>query len=288
MADQFTKGTGQPQTSGFTPQEEEAGAAFGLDAGWAGEMYQATAPTYAPPQRTSGWGGGYWSHPRSMGLPVPTDTGQRKVVDAFVDLTTMGPDKVSNLQKRLYDAGFYDASYYKRNGPKIHFGQLDDALVSAYSDVIRQSMRSKKPLNDIVNEGIQKGYGEQEAQQATSKPPPLTVQLTDSNDLLAVADATARKLLGRKLTDAELRNYVDSFHSMEAASQQAKYNAEYSSGYDEASGSFRGPGGTITAPPTPDAYAMEKLKADNPQDAANVEMEHGMDVFNQLLRGQGG
>src|SRR5438105_1606978 len=140
MADQFTKGTGQPQTSGFTPQEEEAGAAFGLNAGWAGEMYQATAPTYAPiPNNYAprGWG---WASTHSY-LPTPTDTGQRKVVDAFVDLTTMGPDQVGNLQQRLYDAGFYDASYYKRNGPKIHFGSLDDALVSAYSDVIRQSMR---------------------------------------------------------------------------------------------------------------------------------------------------
>lgn len=282
MANQFSNQQGQQSSSGFTAQEEQSAVAFGLSPSEAGLTYQSSHPQFS--QGLEAGPGGPLQGPFIM-----APGGTKKVVDFFVDLTNMGPDELTALQKRMYDAGLYDASYYKANGPKIRYGQLDDGTIGAAKDLVAQSSRSNGKLtpDDILAQDTQQGYGKtMEGQGATTgKPPPLTVQLTSTQDLLATVDATARKLIGRKLTDNELRNFVDSYHSMEANAQQAKYNQQYSQGFDATTGSYRGPGGTVEAPPTPDAYAISQLRQNDPADVKNVEMEHGMDVFNSLLKG---
>lgn len=281
MADQFTQGQGQP-SSGFTAQEEQTAVAFGLSPSEAGLTYQAQHPSFS--QGIDAGPGGPLQGPFIM-----APGSQKKVVDAFVDLSNMGPEELQSLQKRMYDAGLYDASYYKPKGPNIHYGQLDDATIGAYKGLIAASARSNGKLtpDDILKQGIDQGYGKANEQQAQPKPPPLTIQLTNPDDLLSTVDTVARKLIGRKLSDGELRAFVESYHSMEATAQQQKYQQTYGGAYDETTGSFRGPGGTVTAPPDPQSYAIAQLRQNNPQDARNVEMEHGYDVFHSLIGGNG-
>lgn len=275
MANQFLNDTSAQETATtFTKQEEDTAAAFGLNINDAGTMYQDHAPTYGPTPNTFAPGGWGQASTHSY-LPTPTDSGQRKAVDFFTDLSNMGPDELTALQHKMYDAGLYPASVYSKSGnTKVHFGQLDDATIVAAKEMLSQSIRSNGKLTpaDVLKQGMEQGYGQQQ-QAATKKP--LIIELTPAESLLPVADATARKVLGRKLTDAELRHFVDSFHSLQADAQRSKYAAGYNpqtgEPYVDAEGNPTGSGGTVTAAPTSEEYALSQLSQEHPEEVKNVE-----------------
>lgn len=282
----FTRGQDPTQDSlGINDQELILAQSFGLNPTEAASEYTQSHGTYQG--GGSRFASGWWSGAQRNITPPPDK--KRRVVDAYKDLSEMSPDDLVALQHRLYDAGFYADPYYAsgRSGKRPEWGSLDDGTVNAFGESMQRSLRSNGRLtpDEIINDAIGKGGAKGKQDQAQPQRPPLTIQLSNPDDVLAVADATARKVLGRKLTDEELRHYVDTFHSMEANAQQSKYQAEYGGAYDEASGRYMGSGGTITAPPDLSSFIASRERQDHPQEAKNIESMDYAKAFHDLLAG---
>jgi hypothetical protein len=101
---------------------------------------------------------------------------------------------------------------------------------------------------------------------------PLVVSLSHPDDIRDLADRTARKSLGRKLTADQLSNFVSAYQSMQRESQSAAYGADVT-------------GGTVTQAPSPEVFAEGQVESLDPL-AAGAKKE--VEVFKIISGALGG
>jgi hypothetical protein len=99
---------------------------------------------------------------------------------------------------------------------------------------------------------------------------PLVVSLSHPDDIRNLADTTARKTLGRKLTADQLTNFVAAYQNMQRESQAAEYNTT---------------SGSTTAARDPEVFAETQIAALDPLGA---EAKKEVDVFKTISAHLGG
>lgn len=212
---------------------------------------------------------------RSPGQGTTLGAGPSTFGDALLSFYKLPSDQMTTIQQDLLGGGFYPGSYYGTSPKAPTWGSPDEDTAAAYVKALRQAALSGRGLGEVLASAKKSFKG--------PKPRPKVIELTSSTDIAAAADAVARKTIGRKLNGAEISHFIDAYHSMEAASQRAKYTAEGQ--IDPTTGQLSGPGGSYEAPPTvSEASLAYQLRQEHPQEAADVDYQHGVEVFNELLK----
>ena len=151
---------------------------------------------------------------------------------------------ISKLQARMVQAGLLDDDYRD--------GWWDDTSAAAFTHVLSDSNHIGNPdynfaldsrINSLPLEIDPKtGLPRRKTGTGTSKRAPLSLTLSNSDNLAETANEVAQKRLGRTFTNDEMKRFVNSYHATESGAQTSEYNAQ-------------GGGGTTEAPPTPDVAA---------------------------------
>jgi hypothetical protein len=185
-----------------------------------------------------------------------------KVMQAFYALDT---GSLVQLQARLVAAGQLDPC-------KFVPGQPDNATEKAYADVVKRSAFSGRSILSILDESTKavQAMGGIDAL-AKSKRAPLSLDLSNPNDLRRVVMAGAEKVYGHANVDeATIQRIIGAVQSQQAAEQTAKYNGA----------------GAVTQAADPSTTAQNMLEQADPQAAATEQYRsYGDEVFKLLAGG---
>lgn len=182
--------------------------------------------------------------------------------DEYGLLPTNGAD-LAALQQALIQAGYLNAK-------STFLGSPDAATVKAFSQLLASANLSGSDWKSTLASRLAIG-GNAAGDQSLQKIPPLTISLTNPDDIKATVQKTAQTLLGQGLSDTDLQNFVNAYQGMERNYQTAQYNQQYNIAGNDQSGNAvgtYGPGGEATAAPTQEGLANQAstwLKATQPQ-----------------------
>lgn len=208
---------------------------------------------------------GYVATPIAQGPPA-THLGQTEVRASIepryregkqYEPSFLPPEDVARLQTALDTAGLYSPK------SKYRLGLWEDTSIAAYVGLLefanRSGMEAQQAMRHISKFGLPAGMtgtgalggGGAGSGTGGTERDPLTITLSSPDDLRAVADRTARKALGRKLSDNELSSFVSAYQQMQSSAQRQDYNLQET-------------GGTVVAPPTVESFAEAKVQQLDP------------------------
>jgi hypothetical protein len=191
-----------------------------------------------------------------------------------------GPE-LEVLQRQLYAARLFPASYYGKRRPDIPLGLLDNATMTAYTNLVKYAATSGKSMLQVLNDRTANNKNPpaplDDSGTGTATSTPLTIRLTHPDDVASLANTAATKVLGRAASKAEIAGMTKAYHDQEVAAQTAQYNAQ--AGADTS---------TVTQAPDLTDFAENYLRANRPQDAQlNVIGGYIQQVLD-MVQGKGG
>lgn len=214
------------------------------------------------------------------------------VNEALSQLHNLPPDKLQQYQNRLYAAGFYpDRAYTKGAVPpngKIVSNEDVIATINLMSAGQRYtqvnsdgSVRTIKTIDEIINESIAAGLGQQKVDSSTSQQQGRVygIQTSDPATLRGQVKKVGQAILGRALNEQEEAALVTQVLNMEKGPQQAAITAGRTSdtGTDVT---------LATAQVDSEARLREMVEAQNPTEAtAYAEMNY-VNVMRQMIGGE--
>jgi hypothetical protein len=117
-------------------------------------------------------------------------------------IATFRPEEIATIQKRMQKAGLL--------GSKYRIGVADDATVSKFKEVLAQANRTGSNWDAALNTL-------QASQQAGGG---LTYKVSNPEDIRAVVQQTASKVLGRSADDQLVTRIVKSYQQLQVEEQQ--------------------------------------------------------------------
>lgn len=167
----------------------------------------------------------------------------------------LSPTELADLQKKLYDAGYYPDSYYGGNKkPTFGNGDPDDPGYAAYKSAVEDAALHKATVSGTI--GARAGTGKNKVGAGAVKQGEI-VQLTPEVDIKTMVDKAMPDEIGRRLTPAELAGVVAAYH----AAEKAYYDRQYAA---SGSGLPGGPGGTFDKPPDLSSIAQQEAEKNHP------------------------
>lgn len=192
----------------------------------------------------------------------------------------MSPEDRRELQKRLYAGGFYSGT----DPDKVVLGVPDEVSFSAYAKAVARAAAyynagKKMTVDEVIDEsagildqiygaGGRRGGGG--AGGDGSSRAPLTIGLTNPEDLKAVAQRTATGTLGRALSQSELNQFIASFHQAQSTAQTNAYNADVT-------------GGSVVAAPDERVAAEVHARQAAPTEAGGQDFLRTFTAFRNIL-----
>lgn len=154
---------------------------------------------------------------------------------------------------------------------KFRLGYWDAASQKAYAMALAYANQSGKSVRQAIAElKTRPEMGdEEEARQ------PLVPRPTDPDTLRSTFRDTSRKLLGRRLTDQELEQYISAYQQVEIQRQTEEYN--------RSAGTTGGVAAPVPLEPGVEAYAEERIRKEKPDEFMAHETEARYQEFLQLL-----
>jgi hypothetical protein len=225
---------------------------------------------YQPPRNADLYGGvvdtpGMRPWSESMAGMV-RGTVRYKPGDELKPLNT--PQLVPQLQAQLVQAGLVDIK-------SIRIGVWDSTSQTAYRKVLGIANQMGIPAQDA----LQMLIGNPTLKQLQGSRAANVIQETNPLDIAATAQATAQKLLGRNLTDEELKPFVAQVQSQERTADTKTYKL----------GGQDGKGGVVVSAPTAESgYGAEDYYKKNylPEVVGYAAVQR-MNDFYSLLGGNG-
>lgn len=192
-------------------------------------------------------------------------TRQRSVTPLYrkgdeVAPASYGPERIAMLQQLLVNAGLIE------KGKKYRIGVWDTTSKKAYQSVLEYANAAGVGWQ----EALELMRGEGDVVEGPERQP-LTVQLSNPDDLKKIAKGVGVKVLGRRLNDDELAKFVAAYQAEERRAQQEAYDLAPT-------------GGTVTAPADPSVMAEQQARKDNPVEAGVMDTINVGNEFFQLLR----
>lgn len=179
----------------------------------------------------------------------------------------MSPEQRRTVQQQLYDVGLYDSPYYTGK-QSVRWGQydldtkqaLDRATAMAKgSGNLDMVLSQKADLSDLAAKARERQ--------------PLTVHLTNPEDIKALGNQVAVQVVGRKLTTEELNKLVATRQSQERSAQQTAYAQAGASG------------GTVTDPATSQGAFESEIRSMAPVEAGAHDIATQFSNFLSILKG---
>lgn len=213
------------------------------------------------------------------GLQDPERVGKAQYYQGYSympQILNWSPVEKRRLQNRLVNSGLLQKDY--------RAGVWDEASAEAFTTILAMANQSG---NDWETELI--NYAKQQPMEYDAKTgtmrrtttgggsmaqrQKLVLRYSNPNDLATLANETAQKRLGRKLSQGELQKFVSSYNSMEADYQKAA---------DAASTG----GGTVVEPMQADTAADLAAQQADPVAYATRGILPAVDAINDMLRGR--
>lgn len=220
------------------------------------------------------WQSGYWDYDESTGKNYWVNyTSQKPLSQSILDFYRLDDSELRRFQELAFQAGLYGSSAERGDVP---FGAKDPDTFQIWQQMNKHAAGSAKAgktntmwdlLQDMVNnrpENAGKG----------KKRSPLVTTLPNPTDLKELVLSAGQEVLGRDVDEGFANDFVSMYQKMVADFQSNKYALE---GTEE--------GGTITAPPSPEAIAKFRLKYERPEQYENFRSAKRHQEYVQLLKG---
>lgn len=178
----------------------------------------------------------------------------------------MSPAQRAQVQQQLYDVGLYDSPYYTGK-QTVRKGQYDIDTIQALTRATALA-EGAGSLDMVLS---QRADLSQLAEKRERQP--LTVHLTNPEDIKALGNQVAVQVVGRKLTDAELNKLVATRHTQERSAQQTAYAQADASG------------GTVTDPATSQGALESEIRSMAPVEAGAHDIATQFSNFLSILGG---
>lgn len=175
-------------------------------------------------------------------------------------------DELRLLQERLFRAGYYG----NLKSSEINFGSHDSVTAGAYSDFLNHASEYTQAnedatLDSALDEEGEGGSLEDEGGRVNK------IALPNPDEMKAIINATAPKVLGRRADPATTQAIMDAYMQQSVASQ-------------EAANSIAETGGAYYTPPEfSQTYVSEKLREAQPEQAAVTDFGDRYAAFNDLI-----
>jgi hypothetical protein len=101
----------------------------------------------------------------------------------------------------------------------------------------------------------------------------MVTQYTHPDDLKYMAQKVAKNIIGRDLSDDDLKQFIKGYHGMEAAQTAQQYGAATPGG----------PGGSYTGAPNVDAEAAQFAEQTHPTEAYATKYVDAFKTFDQMI-----
>jgi len=208
--------------------------------------------------------------------PRPSTMRQSQLESRFY---SMAPEDRRELQRRLYAGGFYGST----DPDKIVLGVPDEVSFSAYAKAVARAASyygagKKMTVDEVIDESagvLDQIYGANGRRDGGAGGDgagraPLTIGLTNPEDLKAVAQRTATGTIGRALNGDELNRFIASFHQAQSGAQTNAYNADET-------------GGTVVDAPSEGAAAEAFARGAAPTEAGGNDFLRTFSAFRSIL-----
>jgi hypothetical protein len=156
-------------------------------------------------------------------------------------------DDIIDFQENLVAAGLMERGDYT-------VGVWDNESTKAYEQLLSEANASGDDEQVAMTRRIASTQANPKPDK-TPKRQPLVVQLSNPDDLRAVAKRVSSELYGGNLPDEELDRFVSSYQALEAGYQQTGYNMDET-------------GGTLVKPPDPDVALEKQIREEHPNQVA--------------------
>lgn len=204
--------------------------------------------------------GNYGTTGMVFGGEKPTPTGRYMDGDEFIP-ANYDANTIYQLQVEMAKAGLLTSNF--------PHGVWDPSTMGAYRDLLAmanaQGVTAEQALAQAVSATNALGY-------ETSPRAPLVIRQTDPGTLRQVFRKSMIDLTGVGVNQEQINNMVASYHQMESQRQQSAYDTEPE-------------GGTVTDIPTPQDFAEDQIRTNNPEGVAG---EEGLSYMNDFMRMAGG
>ncbi len=230
-----------------------------------------TIPTYGGTTGPSYIGGGTnVTITRPLPLPFGIQTGPRITVPGYVkgDEVKYLPHTAADLktlQLSLVQAGYITQA----QANQMVLGSPDQITTAAFAKLLATANYSGTQWQNALAERLAAAAQTPDTQQGPSVPP-LTISLSNPDDIKATLQKSAQTLLGGNMTDDQANFFVGQFQNAQREQQTAAYNQQYNPGAAAGESGY-GPGGTTTAAPDMGVAATNFAKAADPNQYAATQ-----------------
>lgn len=184
------------------------------------------------------------------------------------------PDQLAALQRKMVAAGLLKPG-------TAQLGVWDQVSMTAYTRLLEFANASGLDAQTALDR-----WG-----QATQKNPnqgraPLVVQVTNPDDLRQTFRKAVIDTLGEGWDQSKIDQMVNAYQQVETQAQQQQYQMkgttiDPNTGYPVDAGQ----GGTVTAPPSPQAYAEQQARSEAPAQAQEHDSLGFINQFRQMVGG---
>lgn len=177
---------------------------------------------------------------RQVGPDMPTTREQkpRYYEGAEWEPARLSPEEIRSIQQAMWDAGLLE--------PGFRPGVWDPTMASAYRDVLAYANATGITDSQALIQMASAGVVSDEQGRA-----PLVTQTTNPEDLRRVFRASIISELGQGWDQERINRMVSAYQQAEVSAQQSAYDTELT-------------GGNVTAPPSPEAFAMAEAERADP------------------------
>lgn len=200
------------------------------------------------------------------------ETPLSKATNGFYNLNK---DELIRFQELAFQAGLYGPSAERGD---IRFGARDPDTYSIWAELQKNAARyhaagKKNTLWDVLQDLVDNRPENLKSEQK-KKRAPLITELPDPREIEELVRGVGSEVLGRDVDEAFTQDFIAMYTKMVSEFQANKYALE---GTEE--------GGTITAPPSPEALAAFRLRYERPEQFEEKRAAERQAAYTSLLKG---
>lgn len=217
---------------------------------------------------------GYWDYDESTGSKYWVNYYNEKPLSKVqLEFYQMDRDELKRFQELAFQAGYYGTGAEREDIP---FGSYDPdtfKIWTQYANRAADSLKAGKHLtiwdylqDDVNNRPAGAAKGKKRA--------PLITQLPDPREIEELVRGVAPSVIGRDPSPEFTQDFIAMYTKIVSDFQANKYALENTE-----------EGGTITAPPSPEALASFRLRYENPEQYEEKRAASRQAAYTALLKG---
>lgn len=199
-----------------------------------------------------------------------------------VKLLPNNAEDLATLQQSLIQAGYISQDQANR----MVLGSPDQVTAAAFAKLLATANYSGSDWRSALAIRLT-AAGQQAPVKKALEVPPLTISLSNPDDIKSTLQKSAQSLLGGYMSDDQANFFVGQFQNAQRQQQTAAYYQQYDPAKAAAGDTIYGPGGTTTAAPDMSTAAESYAKAADPLQYQATQIGAGISSALDNLRTTG-